>query len=49
VATVILARILLAEVPSAFQLAGVLLIVGGIALATIPVGRIRDRARQAPA
>jgi drug/metabolite transporter (DMT)-like permease len=46
VATVILARILLAEVPSAFQLAGVLLIVGGIALATVPVGRIRDRARR---
>ena len=47
VATVILARILLTEVPSPFQLAGVLLIVGGIALATIPVGRIRDRTRRA--
>ena len=45
VTTVILARILLNEQPSPFQLAGVALIVGGIALATIPVGRIRDRAR----
>ncbi len=49
VATVILARVLLTEVPSAFQFGGVFLIVGGIALATIPVGRIRDRARRAPA
>ena len=49
VATVILARVLLAEVPSAFQLAGVLLIVGGIALATVPAGRIRQRARRAAA
>lgn len=47
VTTVILARILLAEQPSPFQLGGVALIVGGIALATIPVGRIRDRARAA--
>ncbi len=46
VATVFLARILLTEVPSAFQFGGVLLIVGGIALATIPLGRIRDRARR---
>ncbi len=49
VATVTLARVLLAEVPSAFQFAGVFLIVGGIALATIPVGRLRDRARSARA
>lgn len=49
VATVILARVLLTEIPSAFQFGGVLLIVGGIALATIPVGRIRDRARRTPA
>ncbi len=47
VATVTLARVLLAEVPSAFQFAGVFLIIGGIALATIPVGRLRDRARSA--
>lgn len=47
VATVLLARVLLNEIPSWFQAGGVLLIVGGIALATIPVGRIRDRARGA--
>jgi drug/metabolite transporter (DMT)-like permease len=46
VATVILARVLLAEVPSTFQLGGVILIVGGIALATLPVGRVRDLARR---
>lgn len=46
VATVLLARVLLDEIPSWFQAGGVLLIVGGIALATIPVGRIRDRARR---
>lgn len=44
VATVVLARILLAEDPSVEQLIGVGLVVGGIAVATIPVGRIRDRA-----
>ena len=44
VATVLLARVLLAEVPSAVQLAGVLLIIGGIALATLPVARLRDLA-----
>jgi len=48
VATVILANVLLAEVPSVFQLAGVVLIVGGIALATVPVGRVRDIARGRP-
>lgn len=42
VATVVLARILLAETPSAAQLAGVALVVGGIAVATIPFDRIRD-------
>ncbi|TAK00367.1 MAG: DMT family transporter [Chloroflexota bacterium] len=47
VATVILARGLLAEVPSAVQLGGVALIIGGIAVATIPVGQLRDRARAA--
>ena len=46
VATVILARFLLAEIPSPFQLGGVALIVGGIALATVPVARIRDAARR---
>jgi drug/metabolite transporter (DMT)-like permease len=46
VATVLLARALLAELPSVFQLGGVVLIVGGIALATLPVGRVRDMARR---
>jgi drug/metabolite transporter (DMT)-like permease len=45
VATVILARVLLDEKPSLEQLLGVLLVLGGIAVATIPVGRLRDRAR----
>jgi drug/metabolite transporter (DMT)-like permease len=44
VATVILARILLDEEPSIAQLTGVALVVGGIAVATIPVGRLRDLA-----
>jgi len=44
VATVLLARVLLAEDPSLAQLAGVALVVGGIAVATVPVGRLRDRA-----
>ena len=43
VATVILARILLAEEPSIAQLVGVALVVGGIAVATLPVGRLRDK------
>jgi len=47
VATVLLARVLLAEAPSVFQVAGVALIIGGIAVATLPVGRLRDRAREA--
>jgi drug/metabolite transporter (DMT)-like permease len=44
VATVILARLLLDEEPSIAQLLGVALVVGGIAVATLPVGRMRDRA-----
>ncbi|HEX5588842.1 MAG TPA: DMT family transporter [Candidatus Limnocylindrales bacterium] len=44
VATVLLARVLLTEIPSGAQVAGVVLIVGGIAIATIPVGRLRDMA-----
>jgi drug/metabolite transporter (DMT)-like permease len=47
VVTVAMARVLLDEVPSLDQLLGVLLVVGGIAAATIPVGRLRDRARAA--
>jgi drug/metabolite transporter (DMT)-like permease len=42
VATVILSRILLAETPSLAQLAGVALVVGGIAAATVPFDRIRE-------
>ena len=44
VATVLIARLLLDEEPSVAQLLGVALVVGGIAVATIPVGRLRDRA-----
>lgn len=44
VATVLLARLLLDEQPSVEQLLGVLLILGGIGVATIPMGRFRDRA-----
>ena len=49
VATVVLARFLLDEEPSVAQLAGVALVVGGIAVATVPVARLRDRVRPAPA
>jgi drug/metabolite transporter (DMT)-like permease len=41
VATVVLARVLLAETPSPAQLAGVILVVGGIAIATVPLARLR--------
>jgi drug/metabolite transporter (DMT)-like permease len=44
VATVFLARVLLDEQPSPAQLLGVLLVIGGIAAATVPVGWLRDRA-----
>jgi drug/metabolite transporter (DMT)-like permease len=44
VATVILARILLNEQPSIDQLVGVALVVGGIAVATLPVARLRGMA-----
>jgi drug/metabolite transporter (DMT)-like permease len=47
VATVILARVLLGENPSVEQLLGVTLVVVGIGIATLPVGRLRDRARAA--
>jgi len=47
VATVFLARVLLDEEPSIPQLLGVALVIGGIAVATVPVSRIRDRARAA--
>lgn len=44
VLAIFLAMILLAETPSAWQLLGVAMVVGGIALATIPVSRLRRRA-----
>jgi drug/metabolite transporter (DMT)-like permease len=44
VATVFLARVLLDERPSLAQLLGVALVVGGIAVATVPIGRLRDAA-----
>ncbi|HET7180866.1 MAG TPA: DMT family transporter, partial [Candidatus Limnocylindrales bacterium] len=49
VATVVLARVIpsLDETPSLAQLTGVALVVGGIAIATVPVGRLRDRMRAA--
>jgi drug/metabolite transporter (DMT)-like permease len=43
VAAVILARILLAETPSPTQYAGVVLVIAGIALATLPLERYRRR------
>lgn len=49
VVTVMLARVLLNETPSLAQLAGVLLVVGGIAVATVPIGRPRATRAAAPA
>ena len=48
VATVVLARFLLDETPSVEQLLGVTLVVGGIAVATLPVGRLRDKVTRRP-
>ena len=45
VATVFLARVLLDETPSPAQLLGVALVIAGIGVATVPVGRLRDRAK----
>jgi drug/metabolite transporter (DMT)-like permease len=47
VATVLIARLLLHEVPSVPQLLGVGLVIGGIAVATVPVSRLRDAASAA--
>jgi drug/metabolite transporter (DMT)-like permease len=47
VATVVLAFFLLGEDPSYGQLAGVVLIMAGVAFATVPVARLRDRLRPA--
>jgi drug/metabolite transporter (DMT)-like permease len=44
VATVVLARIILDEVPSGFQIAGVGLVIIGVAIATVPFRRLRQRA-----
>ena len=47
-----LAMVLLGETPSPTQLLGVVLVIGGIAAATVPLARLRDgfvRARAAPA
>ena len=42
VMTVVLSIILLSEAPSGAQLLGVVLVIGGIAGATVPIARIRD-------
>jgi drug/metabolite transporter (DMT)-like permease len=42
VMSVVLAMILLREAPSAVQLVGVALVVGGVAIATLPLARLRD-------
>lgn len=42
VMTIVLANILLEEAPSGTQLLGVVLVIGGIAAATVPIARIRD-------
>jgi drug/metabolite transporter (DMT)-like permease len=47
VSTVFLAMLLLGETPSAAQLLGVALVIGGIAAATVPVAQLRDGLRRA--
>jgi drug/metabolite transporter (DMT)-like permease len=42
VMSVVLAMVLLREAPSALQLVGVALVVGGVAIATLPLARLRD-------
>jgi drug/metabolite transporter (DMT)-like permease len=49
VMTVILGIVLLREAPSATQLLGVALVIGGIAVATVPFERVRASLRGAPA
>ena len=49
VAAVSFAMFLLAEAPSIVQLVGVALVVGGIAVATLPVARVRDAIRRGAA
>lgn len=48
VATVVLARILFDERPSIEQLVGVTLVVAGLAVATVPVGRLREKVTSRP-
>jgi drug/metabolite transporter (DMT)-like permease len=43
VVTVGLSMVLLGERPSAGQLLGVALVIGGIAVATVPIAQVRDR------
>jgi drug/metabolite transporter (DMT)-like permease len=46
VMTVVLSIVLLGEAPSSTQLVGVVLVIGGIAGATVPLARIRDGIRR---
>ncbi len=48
VITVGLSMVLLGERPSIAQLAGVALVIGGIAVATVPLARLRDAIRARP-
>lgn len=48
VMTVGLSMVLLGERPSPAQLLGVALVIGGIAVATVPVARLRDSLRRSP-
>jgi drug/metabolite transporter (DMT)-like permease len=47
VATVILSAILLGEKPSPGQLLGIAALISGLAVASVPPGRVRDRLRTA--
>ena len=47
--TVGLAIVLLHEAPTVNQLLGVALVIGGIAVATVPFHRVRSSLRSAPA
>jgi drug/metabolite transporter (DMT)-like permease len=49
VMTVVLAMILLGEAPSAMQIVGVALVMGGIAVATVPFDRVRESVRSVTA
>ncbi|MEO5939359.1 MAG: EamA family transporter, partial [Candidatus Limnocylindrales bacterium] len=49
VMTVVLAIVLLHEAPTVNQLLGVALVIGGIAVATVPFDRVRASIRNAPA